>query len=111
MIGGTTDFDVGPCGVLPNDTALMALLLEWNSGASYGDRLHNLEQGDGLNSPYKLDASTVHGEIVGGHWVRDRFFQRSTGMTWYFSHNQGGTKPYDKISRKLPAEKIYSLND
>jgi hypothetical protein len=55
LIGGTTSYANGSV----NLTALAAIMAEWTSANSYATRVANIQNGTGLNNPYKLDSTTV----------------------------------------------------
>jgi Ca2+-binding RTX toxin-like protein len=74
LIGKSTDFDA-------NDTALLALLNEWNSAASYATRMaHITGTAGGLNGSSFLNVATIHSDgskdtLIGNATAMDMFFQ------------------------------------
>ncbi len=53
LIAGATDHDA-------NDAALLSIMEEWTSAASFQTRVRNLKNGTGFSGGVKLNASTVH---------------------------------------------------
>jgi hypothetical protein len=52
LISGITAFDMNP-------GALQAIMQEWSRPIAFGHRVKHSTQGDGLNSPYLLDSTTI----------------------------------------------------
>lgn len=90
LIGGVTDLD-------SNETALGAILNEWNSPAVYEVRVQHLlgTLGGGLNTtggmPYLLNTQTVHDDLA-----RDLLFS-GFGLNWYFASGGSLAPPVDLI--------------
>lgn len=81
FIGGTTDYDA-------NDQALLALLSEWNSSASYATRTsHVTGTAGGINGSYFFNASTLYDDAVRdtiyGGSASDLFFRSATDTLYY----------------------------
>ena len=84
LIGGSTAFD-------NHDAALLAILAEWNSGASYLQRIANLQNAPVTTSGqtvepnsnylagFYLNAATVHDNDVSDRLDGDG------GLDWYFA--------------------------
>jgi len=93
LIGGSTDFD-------SNNTALMAILAEWQSNAPYVVRISHLTMGGGLNGSNKLLANvTVHDDgaadgLTGGAALTPG------ALDWFFKGS------LDTISNYEPGELI-----
>jgi Ca2+-binding RTX toxin-like protein len=93
LIGGFTNFDA-------NNTALMAILAEWRSGAKYPTRISHLKKGTGLNAPSKLlSGVTVHDDKAGDRLTGGAALKPGL-LDWFFKD------PKDQIVHYEPGEKI-----
>jgi len=66
LIGGTTDYE-------PDDSALAAILAEWNSSGDYRPRIASLQS---PSFAYRLTSSTVHD-------LDDDHLQGGQGLDWF----------------------------
>jgi hypothetical protein len=82
LIGGTTNYD-------SNDTALAAILAEWQSADSYSTRFNRLEgkQSGGLNGPNRL----IWGTTVKANNHSDTLVGSTVGLDWFFAQLSGKT--------------------
>ena len=103
MIGGTTAFD-------NNESALLAVLAEWNSGESYLQRIANLQ-----NAPVTLNGQTVapNGRYRAGYYlsaatVRDNgssdHLGGGGGLDWLFASVS------DKTEDPFPGEFLVKIS-
>ncbi|HKB02490.1 MAG TPA: PKD domain-containing protein, partial [Gemmataceae bacterium] len=89
LVGGSTTHDA-------NETALLAIMAEWTSGADYQTRIAHLRgtTPGGLNGSYVLDAATVIDDLA-----PDRL-HGSGGLDWFF------TGVGDVVSSQAPDEEL-----
>ena len=97
LIGGTTDFD-------NVDAALAGIMDEWNSWASYDDRIKHLSgvTTGGKNGVSYLNASSVHDDGQSDE------LQGSGGMDWYFA-KLDKSKQSDNIFGQKKNEVVTSI--
>jgi alpha-L-arabinofuranosidase len=82
LIGGTAYYD-------SNNTALAAILAEWQSADDYNTRFNRLEgvQSGGLNGPYHL----LWGSTVTANKYSDTLVGSTVGLDWFFAQLSGKT--------------------
>jgi Ca2+-binding RTX toxin-like protein len=81
LIGGATDHDANP-------VALNALMKEWTSFHTAGQRRSFLTNGGGFNGPFRLDLSTVHANGAYSLYAS----LNPTVVDWLFFHSPGDIK-------------------
>ena len=90
IAGATTYDDSNPA----NYTALLMIMDEWTRyDRDYQQRIDNLENGTGLNGPFRLDNTTVF------HDLDDDKLTGSSGLDWFLFDldNDRATDLHDEV--------------
>jgi hypothetical protein len=103
LIAGWTAYDA-------NDAALLALMIEWTSGARYGTRVANITNGTGSTGGYRLVGDDGPQQTVFNDNEVDQL-TGSQGQDWFFANrvaDNGG--PIDRVL-DLAANELWNDTD